>query len=197
MSVPNVETQSQHGTGERPMRELHSGHEAERHPHRHARDAAADAPGKHARDHAHNPRKFEILHDSAARIAESLRYRKVVQEYEAKHAAGQLKPQEAKPEHTSPETRDKPAPGIAKRRLEESDQAPDVAAREKPRFKEKAIAFWSAASGWAITTTADYLHVIPHGLASEVSGAIGVVALGILWRQSERTENRDGNRPRD
>ena len=176
------------------MRELHDWH-GDRH--RHARDAAADAPGKHARDQAHGPRKFEILSDPEARKAEHLKYRKTVEAYEPKHAAGQLKPQEANPEHAPPETTDRPATGIAKRRLEESSQAPDVAAREKPRFKEKAIAFWSAASGWAITTTADYLHVIPHGLASEISGAIGVVALGILWRQSERTENKDGNRPKD
>ncbi len=176
------------------MRELRDWH-GERH--RHARDAAADAPGKHARDQAHDPRKLEMQSDPAARKAEFFRYQKIVQVYEAKHAAGKRKPQETKPEQAPPETRDKPATGIAKRRLEESNQAPDVAAREKPRFKEKAITFWSAASGWAITTTADYLHVIPHDLASQISSAIGVVALGILWRKSERTENRDGNRLKD
>lgn len=196
MSRPNVGP-GRAGRAERPMRELHDWHEARRDSHRHAHDAGADAPGKHARDHAHDPRKLEMLRSSAARTAEFFRYQKAVQTYEAKHAAGQLKPQETKPEQAHPETRDKPATGIAKRRLAESSQAPDVAAREKPRFKEKAVTFWSAASGWAITTTADYLHVIPHDLASQVSSAIGVVALGIVWRQSERTENRDGNRSKD
>jgi hypothetical protein len=74
-----------------------------------------DAPGKHARDHAHNARKLEILSDPAARIAESLRLRKSVQEYEAKHAAGHLKPQEAKPEHARLETRDNPTSKLAKK----------------------------------------------------------------------------------
>src|SRR6266700_7553622 len=109
MSVPNVGL----GRAERPMRELHDWHGDHG---RHARDAAADAPGKHARDHAHGPRKFEILSDPAARVAEHLRHRKAVEAYEAKHAAGQLKPQEAKPEHAPPETRDKPTSRIAERR---------------------------------------------------------------------------------
>src|SRR5689334_21641365 len=106
MSRPNVGM----GRAERPMRELRDWHGDH---HRHGRDAAADAPGKHARDHAHDPQKLEILRDPAARKAEFFRYQKIVQEYEAKHAAGQPRPQEAKPEAAPPETRDKPASRIA------------------------------------------------------------------------------------
>jgi hypothetical protein len=183
------------------MRELRDWHGHGEHRPRHAHDATADAPARHARDTpkhaAHDGLKLKMLLDPEFRKAEHLRYRKTVDAYEPKHAAGKLKPQEAKPEQAPSETRDKPAAGIAKRRLEESNQVPDVAAKEKPRFKDKAVAFWAAASGWAVTTAADHLHVIPPGLASEIAGAIGVVALGILWRQSERTENRDGNRPKD
>lgn len=94
------------------MRELHGSHEGR---HRHAHDATLDAPGKHARDHGHNLRKLEIVSDSAARIAESLRLRKSVQEYEAKHAAAHPKPQEAKPEHAPLENRDKPTSQLAKK----------------------------------------------------------------------------------
>jgi hypothetical protein len=132
---------------------------------------------------------------------------KVEAEYAGRHvkpkdggqgrAAEQLKPQEPKPEHSPPETRDKPATGIAKRRLEESTQAPDVAAREKPRFNEKKLNFWKAAGGFALTVAAEQFHLIPPGLATEISNAIEVAALGILWRQGDRTENRDGNRPKD
>jgi hypothetical protein len=50
MSVPNIETQCQLGTGGTAMRELRDWHGHGEHRHRHARDATADAPGKHARD---------------------------------------------------------------------------------------------------------------------------------------------------
>jgi hypothetical protein len=179
------------------MRELQGYHGEHR---RHAPDATAatDAPGRHARDRAHDAPKFKVLLDPEARKAEHLRYRKAVEAaYEPKHAADQLKPHETKPEHAPPDARDKPAAGIARRRLEESNQAGDVARREKPRFMDKALNFWTAASGFALTMAAEQFHLIPPGLASEISKAIEVAALGIIWRQGERTENRDGNRPKD
>jgi hypothetical protein len=40
---------------------------------------------------------------------EFLRYQKIVREYEAKHAAGQLKPQESKSEHVPPAARVRPS----------------------------------------------------------------------------------------
>jgi hypothetical protein len=94
------------------MRELHGRHEADRHPHRHAHDAfaATDAPAarphdgpKHA---AHDSLKLKMLLDPEARKAEFLKYQKAVRAYEARHAAGQGKPQEAKPDHIPPETRE-------------------------------------------------------------------------------------------
>ena len=197
------------------MRELHGWHERGDHG-RHARGAPAD--GHAARVHdgprhaADNSLKLRMLLDPEARKAARLDYQKKVEAVEAEYAARHAKPkpndrggdqgraperprpQEPKPEHAAPETRDKPATGIAKRRLEESVQAPDVAAGEKPRLTAKAVTFWSAASGWTITTAGDYLRFIPPHLAGEISGAIGVIALGILWRQADRTENRDGNR---
>lgn len=115
------------------MRELHGSHEGR---HRHAHDEVVDAPGKHAGDHARNQRKLEILSDPAARIAESLRLRKSVQEYEAKHASGHLKPQKAKPEHAHPETRERSSPDREiKAALAEVDnrtaRLPDQAAKKR------------------------------------------------------------------
>src|SRR5580693_5716839 len=94
MSRPNVGP----GQAERPMRELHGRHEADRHPHRHARDAAAaaDAPAARAHDApkhaAHDSLKLKMLLDPEARKAEFLKYQKAVRAYEARHAAGQGKP---------------------------------------------------------------------------------------------------------
>jgi len=101
------------------MREVHGRHEARRDPHRHAHDAleATDAPPARAHDGpkhaAHDAPKFKMLLDPELRKAEHLRHRKTVEAYEAKHAAGQRKPQEANPEHTPPETRDKPTSKLA------------------------------------------------------------------------------------
>src|ERR1700761_8757970 len=104
MSVPRLRPNV--GMG-RPMRELH----AWRGDGRHVRDAAADAPATRP----HDSPKLEVLRDPAVRISKQLEYRKIVEAYEAKHAAGQLKPQEAKPEAASPESRDKPVSKIAER----------------------------------------------------------------------------------
>jgi hypothetical protein len=194
------------------MRELHGYHGEHR---RHAHDAATDAPATRAHDgpkHAsHDSPKLRMLLDPEARKTERLKYQQKVEaaesEYAGKHAKPKLadqgrapeqfKSQEQKPRDAPPGTRDQPAPGIARRRLEEPNQAEDVAAREKPRFRDKALNFWTATSGLALTIGAEQFHLIPQGLASEISNAIGVAALGIIWRQGERTENRDGNRLKD
>lgn len=181
------------------MRELHGDHGEHR---RHARDAAGDAHATRAHDGpkhaAHDSLKLRILLDPDFRKSERLKYQqKVDAEYTAQHSRPKDRDQEPKPERAPPETRDKPASGIAKRRLEESNQAPDVAAREKPRFKDRAINFWSAAGGLVLTLAAEQFHLIPQGLASEISKAIEVGALGILWKQGDRSENKHGNRPKD
>lgn len=86
------------------MQELHGRHEADRHPHRHAHDAVAATDAPAAR--AHDSLKLKMLLDPEARKAEFLKYQKAVGAYEARHAAGQGKSQEAMPEHASPETRE-------------------------------------------------------------------------------------------
>ena len=100
----------------RPMRELHDWHGDHG---RHARNAAADAHSKHAPDSpkhaAQDALKLKMLTDPVARVAEHLRHRKAVEAYEAKHAMGQLKPQEEKPEQAPPETRDRPASKLAEK----------------------------------------------------------------------------------
>jgi hypothetical protein len=101
------------------MRELCDWHGHGEHCHRHAHDAAVDASGKRARDTpkhgAHDGLKLKLLLDPEFRKAEHLRYRKAVEASEPKHAVGQLKPQEARPEQTPAETRDKLASKIAER----------------------------------------------------------------------------------
>src|ERR1700761_1297773 len=115
------------------MRELHGYHGEHR---RHAHDAtpATDTPVTRAHDGpkhaAHDSLKQRMLLDPEARKAEHLKYRQKVEaaeaEYAARHAKPkpgdqarapeQLKPQEPKPQHASPETRDKPTTKIAQRR---------------------------------------------------------------------------------
>jgi hypothetical protein len=205
MPVPNVGTQCQHGTGERPMREVHGGHDAERHPHRHARDALADAPGKHARDHAHNPRKLEILHDSAARIAETLRYRKVVQEYEAKHAVGQPKPQESKPEHASPEARERPSVDREiKAALAEVDERtarlPDQAAKkrkpERPWLPRADMVKAISDVGLLVTTISVALGDASAKWDAVAAGAVTAVVSNVAWA-NRRWKEKHGDRPED
>jgi hypothetical protein len=115
------------------MRELHGYHGEHR---RHAHDAtpATDTPVTRAHDGpkhaARDSLKQRMLLDPEARKAEHLKYRQQVEaaeaEYAARHAKPkpgdqarapeQLKPQEPKPEHASPETRDTPTTKIAQRR---------------------------------------------------------------------------------
>src|ERR1700761_1780292 len=121
------------------MRELHGYHGEHR---RHAHDAtpATDTPVTRAHDGpkhaAHDSLKQRMLLDPEARKAEHLKYRQKVEtaeaEYAARHAKPkpgdqarapeQLKPQEEKPEHASPETRDKPTAKIAQRREPDEQQ---------------------------------------------------------------------------
>ena len=178
------------------MRELHGGHEAERHPHRHARDALADAPGKHARDHAHTPRKFEILHDSAARIAESLRHRKVVEEYEAKHAAGQLKPQEAKPEAAPPETRDKLASKIAKKWDSPESQREERRLPERSWLPRADVVKAISDIGMLATTIAVALGDASAKWDAVAAGAVAAVVSNVAWA-NRRWKDKHGDRPED
>jgi hypothetical protein len=184
------------------MRELHGWHEAERHPHRHARDAAADAPGKHARDHARSPRKFEILGDSAARIAESLRYQKIVREYEAKHAAGKLKPREAKSEHAPPEARERPSVDReTKAALAEVDERtarlPDQATKkqklERPWLPRADMVKTISDIGILATTFAVALGGASAKWDAVAAGAVTAVVSNVAWA-NRRWKEKHGDR---
>lgn len=192
MSVPNVETQCRHGTAKRPMREVHDWHGGR---HRHVRDADVDAP-KHARDHAHNPRKLEILSDPAARVAESLRYRKSVQEYQAKHAPDQLKPQEAKSEHTPPETLDKPTSAIAKRAIPEAREARRQPRPERPRLPSNEATQFAVSIGALASNVADVLGLIPSRADGLAVGTLAAVVAGVAWG-NKRWKDRHGDRSKD
>lgn len=178
------------------MRELHGSHEGR---HRHAHDTAVDAPGKHARDHPHSLRKFEIVSDPAARIAESLRLRKSVQEYDAKHAAGHLRPQEAKPEHAPPETRETKAAlaEVNERTLPKSSQVKDVAASQKRRVSDKDISYLGLLGSYIVKTAAEYVSIIPPHLASDISGGLLVLAAGIVLGREKRRKDGNADRPQD
>ena len=175
------------------MRELHDWH-GDRH--RHARDAAADAPGKQARDQAHGQRKFEILSDPEARKAEHLKYRKTVEAYEPKHAAGQLKPQEAKPEHAPPETRDKPASKIAERTRPPELQEQKQRKPERSRLPANDTTQMVAGIGIALSSVADALNVLPGKWEAVAASFLGAAVAGVAWG-NRRWKDKHGNRPED
>lgn len=179
------------------MRELHDWHGGR---HRHVRDVAVDAP-KHARDHSHNPRKLEIVSDPAARVAESLQYQKTVQEYQAKHAADQLKPQEAKPKHASPEARERETKAalaeVDDRTLPKSGQVKDVAASQKRRVSDKDISYLGLLGSYIVKTTAEYVSVIPPHLAGDISGGLLVLAAGIVLGREKHWKDGNADRSQD
>jgi hypothetical protein len=181
------------------MRELHGWHEAKRDPHRHAHDAVADAPGKHARDSpkhaAHDSLKFKMLLNPEARKAEHLRHRKAVQEYEAKHAAGQLKPQEAKRETTPPESRDKPASRIASRDLPESKEVTRKQKPERSWLPSNEIGQVGVSLDALFTTVNASYHVIPGRVDGIFAAALGVVVAGVAWANKRWKDKHHGDRP--
>jgi hypothetical protein len=149
-----------------------------------ARDTAADARVSRAHDapkhEAHDSLKTKML-DPEARKAEHLRYQKVVQEYEAKHAAGQLKPQEAKPEHAPPETRDKPT-----RKLTEKWDPPE-SQREERRRPERSwlpradIVKAISDIGMLATTVAVALGDAPAKWDAVAACAVTAVVSNVAW----------------
>jgi hypothetical protein len=179
------------------MREPRDWHEAKRDAPRHARDAAADAPGKHARDspkhEAHDSLKLKMLLDPAARKAEFFRYQRAVQEYEAKHVAGHRQPQEAKPEHAPPETTDKPTSRIAKRR-EPADQQELKQARPQRSWVPRADVVQAISNiGMFATSFAVALNDIPAKWdAVAASGVAAVVANVAL--ANRRWKEKHGDR---
>jgi len=171
------------------MRELRDWH-GDRH--RHARDAPADAPAKHAAD---SP-QLRVLRDPEVRKAEFFKYQKAVQEYEAKHAAGQLKPQEAKPEHVPPETRDKPASKIAERTKPPERQEQKQRKPERSRLPGNDTTQMVAGIGIALSSVADALNVLPGKWDAVAASFLGAAVASVAWG-NRRWKDKHGNRPED
>ena len=171
------------------MRELHDWY-GDRH--RHARDAATDAHPKHAAD---SP-QLRVLRDPEARKAEFFKYQKTVQEYEAKHAAAQPKPQEAKPEYTPPETRDKPASKIAERTKPPERQEQKQRKPERSRLPANDTTQMVAGIGIALSSVADALNVLPGKWDAVVASFLGAAVASVAWG-NRRWKDKHGNRPED
>jgi hypothetical protein len=184
------------------MREPHGRHEAKRDPHRHALDAVADAPGKHARDSpkhaAHDSPRFKMLLDPEARKAEHLRHRKTVEAYEAKHAAGQPKPRDRGAERKDTANEAKAALAeVDDRTLPKSAQVKDVTASQKRRVSDKGISYMALLGSYIVKTAAEYVSVIPPHLAGDISGGLIVLAAGIVLRREEHRKDGNADRPQD
>jgi hypothetical protein len=170
----------------RELRDWHGDH------HRHARDSAADAHTEHAAD---SPR-FRVLRDSEVRKAEFFKLQKAVQEYEPKHAAAQLKPQEAKPEHAPPETRDKPASKISERTKPPERQEQKQRKPERSRLPANDTTQVVAGIGIALSSVADALNVLPGKWDAVAASFLGAAVASVAWG-NRRWKDKHGNRPED
>jgi hypothetical protein len=182
------------------MRELRDWHGHGEHRPRHAHDATADTPAKHARDTpkhaAHDGLKLKMLLDPEFRKAEHLRYRKTVDAYEPKHAAGKLKPQEAKPEQAPPETRDKPASAIAKRAIPEDREARRQAKPERSRLPSNEVAQFAVSVGALASNVADALGMISARADGLAIGTLAAIVAGVAWG-NKRWKDVHGDRSKD
>jgi hypothetical protein len=167
------------------MRELRDWH-GDRH--RHARDAAADVHAKHAAD---SPR-LRVLSDPEVRKAEFFKYQKIVQEHEAKHATGRLKPQEAKPEHAPPETRDKPAGKIAERTKPPERQEQKQRKPERSRLPANDTTQMVAGIGIAVSSVADALNILPGKWDAVAASFLGAAVASVAWG-NRRWKDRHGS----
>jgi len=195
--VPKVETQCRHGTAARPMRELHGWH-GDRH--RDARDAIADAPGRHARDapkHAgHDSLKLRMLLDPEARTAEHLRHRKAVEAYEARHATGHPGPQEAKQEQVPPESRDTLTSRLAKKWDSPESQQEERRRPERSWLPRADMVKAVSDSGILVTTIAVALGVASARWDAVAVGAATAVVSNVAWA-NRRWKEKHGHRPED
>jgi hypothetical protein len=170
------------------MRELHGWH-GDRH--RHASDTAADAHAAGALDAL----KRKMQTDPEARKAEFFRYQKVVQEYEAKHAAEQLKPKEAQPEHAPPETRDKPASRIASRDLPEHKEAASKRKQERSWLPSNETSQVAVSLDALFTAVNASYHIVPGKVDGIAAAAVGVVVAGVAWANKRWKDKHHGDRP--
>ncbi len=168
------------------MRELHGWH-GDRH--RHAPDAAVDVHAKHAAD----SRRLQVLWDPEVRKAEFFKYQKIVQEYEAKHAAEQLKPQEARPEAAPPEIRDKPTSRIAKRR-EPAEQQELKQARPQRSWVPRADVVQAISNiGMLATSIAVALNDVPGKWDAVAASGVAAVVANVAWAD-RRWKEKHGDR---
>jgi hypothetical protein len=163
------------------MRELHALHGDRRH---HAPDAEADIPATCAHD---SPR-HDALSYPAARVAEHLEYRKLV-EAQVKYAA----------EHQSldrPETRDMPASKIGRRRTPPENQEQKQRKPERSWLPSDATMHVAAGAGVFVSSVADAVNVLPGRWDAVVASFLGAVVAGVAWG-NKRWKDRNGNRPED
>jgi hypothetical protein len=179
------------------MRELHGWHGDHG---RHAQDAAPDAHAKHAPDSpkhaAQDAMKLKMMTDPAARVAEHLRYRKVVEAYEAQHAAEQLKPQEAKPEQAPPETRDKLARKIAEKWDSPESQREERRKPERSWLPRADMVKAISDIGMLATTVAVALGDAAAKWDAVAACAATAVVSNVAWA-NRRWKEKHGDRPED
>ena len=182
------------------MRELHPWHGEHR---RHAPDAAADT----SRNRAGDSPKHEVRRDPAVRVAKHLEYRKTVEAYEARHAAAQPRPQEqprsqevrpepqeARPEHAPPESRDKPSGKIAERRIASESQEEKQRKPERSRLPSDSAMQVAVGVTVFASSVADAVNVLPGKWDAVAASFIGVLAAGVAWG-NKRWKDKHGNRP--
>ena len=184
------------------MRELHGYHGEHR---RHARDAHAPADNPATRAHdgpkhaAHDSLKLRMLLDPEARKAARLEYQQKVEAAEDEYAASCVKPKpgsqgEPRPEHVSPETRDKPSS-----KFDERERPPEVQ-REDGRKPQRS---WLPRADMvkAVTDVSTFVTTIAVALgdasakweAVAATGAAAVVS-NIIWA-NRRRKDEHGDRP--
>ena len=173
------------------MRELHDSHGDRR--------QAADAPAARVHDspkhEAHDSLKLRMMLDPAARKAEFFRYQRIVQEYEAKHAAGQLKAAEAQPEHSPPETRDKPASRIASRDLPEHKEAAWKRKQERSWLPSNETSQIAVSLDALFTAVNASYHIVPGKVDGIAAAVVGVVVAGVAWANKRWKDKHHGDRP--
>jgi hypothetical protein len=170
------------------MRELHAWHGDRRH---HAADAAVDTPVTRA----HDSPKHDVLRHPAARVAEHLEYRKIV-EAQLKFAAEQPEPKEGRLDRAPPEARDNPAGKIAKRRTTPENQQQKQATLERSWLPSDATMQVAAGTGVFMSSVADAVNVLPGRWDAVVASFLGAVVAGVGWG-NKRWKGRNGNRPED
>jgi len=176
------------------MRELHAWHGDRRH----APDAAADAPVARA----HGAPKLEVLRDPAVRIAKALEYRKIVEAAEAKHAAEQLKPKEARPDQAPREIRERSTEDReTKAALAEVDDRStglpaQAAKKRKPErswLPSNETTQFAVSIGALGSTVSDALNIMPGKWDAAVASALAAVVTGVAWG-NKRWKDRHGDR---